>query len=103
MKLPPELPCLDRRGVLQAAAVTALASLAGAWPRGPVHAATVRASAATRSGWAAAWDGEAGTEIGVVAPQGAAALRVQARLAVPTAGARRSGSGSKPAAPSTAT
>lgn len=79
MKPPPELPCLDRRGVLQAAAVTVLASLAAAWPRGPV-----RAAAATRSGWAAAWDGEAGTEIGVVAPQGAAALRVQARLSVPT-------------------
>lgn len=84
MKPPPELPRLDRRGVLQTAAVTALAGLAGAWPRGPVHAAAVRASVATRSGWAAAWDGEAGTEIGVVAPQGAMALRVQARLAVPT-------------------
>ncbi|MBN9203073.1 DUF1513 domain-containing protein [Methylibium petroleiphilum] len=79
MKPPPELPRLDRRDVLQAAAVTVLASLAAAWPRGPV-----RAAAATRSGWAAAWDGEAGTEIGVVAPQGAAALRVQARLSVPT-------------------
>lgn len=76
---PPVPLQIDRRRVLQAAAVTALAGLAGAWPRGPVRAATV-----ARPGWAAAWDGEAGTEIGVVAPQGAAALRVQARLSVPT-------------------
>ena len=76
--IPPQRP--DRRRALQAAAVTALAGLAGALPRGPARAA----SATARPAWAAAWDGEAGAEIGVVVAQGASALRVQGRLAVPT-------------------
>lgn len=76
--MPPLRP--DRRRALQVAAVTALAGLAGALPRGPALAAT----AAARPAWAAAWDGEAGAEIGVVVAQGASALRVQGRLAVPT-------------------
>ncbi|QAZ38100.1 DUF1513 domain-containing protein [Methylibium sp. Pch-M] len=71
-----DAPPPDRRRVLQLAAATALAGLGA---RGPAFAAT-----APRLGWAAAWDGEAGAEIGVVAAQGASALRVQARLAVPT-------------------
>ncbi|ABM94423.1 DUF1513 domain-containing protein [Methylibium petroleiphilum] len=71
-----DAPPPDRRRVLKLAAATALAGLGA---HGPAFAAT-----APRLGWAAAWDGEAGAEIGVVAPQGAAALRVQARLAVPT-------------------
>lgn len=71
-----DAPPPDRRRVLQLAAATALAGLGA---RGPAFAAT-----APRLGWAAAWDGEAGAEIGVVAAQGASALRVRGRLAVPT-------------------